>query len=502
MEHQLESNNNGKVFFLWWLILLKIPALLVMLIAFSPLDQPPAKPDLIAALDVPPPQVVPAILPVLVPSPTPPNSGPALDVTTIINSPLLRLRGMEITQGLQVFNEPELARCHPYPDHPDNIFCNNSMPLVAGRHTLVRVYAACNGPCPQVELTVTLRLLRAGQEQAALRRALSPAQLQRISGLPLPELRAKLENSVNFEFFPPPTWLAGPITFELEGTLPGEPPATLALTKNFAMRPPLRVAYLPIQYQGQTGSEPAGLDYWLLRLYPVPAVEYYRLPVPDLVWEGELDKEKLLEKLLYTYWLYAREHPPELWPDQLFGWLPPEAFNGGASDPFWCPACAGLHSSRVAFGGLRPEQDIGGPRIMAHEIAHNLGAKHAWSPTQTEDGACFRDQATDIQSDPAWPYPNSPQTQEFGIDLYSTPPIIYPPSVYDLMSYCGQPWISPYTYRKIFESPLLQPEQSLLPLDFQPQVAPPGPNGVVMVTGIVYPDGTLFAPEVVQLGQE
>jgi hypothetical protein len=417
--------------------------------------------------------------------------------------PALKLRGLEITQGIQVFNEPELPRCNPDPNHPNYIFCNNSIPLVAGRHTLVRVYPTCADVCPTTDVLVRLHLLKDGQEQTSLTRSMPIATLQRINNFAMPELRRSLDNSVNFEFFPPPDWLAGQITFVVEALPQGEivqAAATLTLTKEFAIRKPLRVAYLPITYQGLRPPEPAGIDYWLIRMYPVSGIQYYRLPVPDLTWEGELNKGEVLRKLLYTYWLYVQSQPPEAWPDQLFGWLPQEIYNGGASDPFWCPNCAGTHSSRVAFGGLRLEQDIGGPRILVHEIAHNLGAQHAWSPTQREDAACFKAEGADIWVDPDWPYAHTPFIQEFGIDLYSNPPIVYPPSAYDMMAYCAQPWISPHTYRKIFNSPLLQPDSSSTPLltNVRPQVET-GNTGTLLVSGLVYPDGTVSTPEVTQL---
>ena len=110
-------------------------------------------------------------------------------------APALKLRGLEITQGIQVFNEPELPRCQPDPQHPTHIFCNNSMPLVAGRHTLVRVYPTCADTCPTADITVRLRLLKDGQEQANLTRTLPAATLQRLNNLALPELRLSLDNS-------------------------------------------------------------------------------------------------------------------------------------------------------------------------------------------------------------------------------------------------------------------------------------------------------------------
>jgi hypothetical protein len=219
-----------------------------------------------------------------------------------------------------------------------------------------------------------------------------------------------------------------------------------------------------------------------------------------MAWEGEVSKGEILRQLLHTYWLYTQSQPPEAWPDQLFGWLPAEFYNGGASDPSWCGNCAGSHSSRVAFGGLRPEQDIGGPRVLVHEIAHNLGAQHAWSPTQREDPACFKAEGADIWVDPDWPYLQTPYIQEAGLDLYSTPPIIYPASTYDVMAYCARPWISPHTYRKIFNSPLLQPNAPApQPLTSVQAGGEPGQTGALLVSAMISPDGSVSKPEVIRL---
>ncbi len=471
-------------------------AALVFLVPAAPPSITPTQPLVTATAQFwPTPQARATLLLPATATPLPP-------VTAVPPPPAhpIALRGVEITQGIQVFNEPEDNRCRP--GHPDEIFCNNSMPLVAGRRTLVRVYLACRGSCPVTGTTVRLRLLKGGQEQFSQTHLLPAEGLQRLHPLPLSELRLSLDNSVNFELDSNPGLLDGLVTLEMAaGPEAGGPAAaSYVLTKEFVARKPLRVAYLPIQVNGLIPQEQPGLDYWLLRMYPTAGVEYYRLPVPDMVWEGDLTKGEVLRRLLYVYWLYAQYHPAEMWPDQLFGWLPEQAYNGGTADPFWCPNCNGPHSSRVAFGGLRPEQDIGGPRILVHEIAHNLGAQHAWSPTQAEDTQCFRADGVDIQVDPAWPYTRTPRIQEFGIDLYSQPPLIYSPSAYDMMAYCTYPWISPYTYRKIFESPFLQPDAltQLSPAGFKPEPAT-GQNGTLLVSGIVYPDGTVGRPEIVRL---
>lgn len=420
----------------------------------------------------------------------------------------VHLRGLEITQGIQVLNEPENPRCNPDPAHADHIFCNNSLPLVADRHTMVRAYLACHDNCPGADTVVTLRVLKNGQPIDSRSQTLPAAEMQRLNSLPLFDQRGSLDNSLNFAFIPPPSWLADDVTFELNAVIPAEPqrpPAALTVTRNFARRDPLRIAYLPISVGGAQPGDASAAAYWLLRMFPVPAVEYSPLPTPDLTWGGDLSKSELLRQLLINYWFYAQSQPSEQRPDQLFGWLPQEIYNGGASDPFWCPNCAGPHSSRVAFGGLRPEQDIGAPRILAHEIAHNLGAQHAWSPTYQQDNACFRAEGVDIRVDPTWPYADTAHTQEFGIDLYSAPPVIYPPTRYDMMAYCAQPWISPHTYRKLFDSPFLQPDAvtAAEPLlaNYQPQLEL-SDNGTLLVSGLIYPNGDVARPEIIKLADD
>ncbi|NJN98688.1 MAG: hypothetical protein HC875_33660, partial [Anaerolineales bacterium] len=207
------------------------------------------------------------------PTSNPPTLQPS-NLPTPHPSVSLKLRGVEITQGIQVFNEPELSPCQPDPNHPAHIFCNNSIPLVAGRHTLVRVYPACGDTCPGGDLVVRLRLLKDGVEQANQTRVLPAAALPQLNSLALPALRQSLANSVNFEFFPPPAWMTGPVTFLVEALpqdQPGQPPVSLTLIEDFAIRKTLRVAYLPITYQGSRPPSYRGLTTGYSACIPSPA---------------------------------------------------------------------------------------------------------------------------------------------------------------------------------------------------------------------------------------
>jgi hypothetical protein len=200
-------------------ILLQFVVIVAAFILFSPMESPTKDPH-VEALHVPstiedqpalpPPRPFPddgGAAPLLTPRPTPEPPAPVSQPTPQpppAESVALRWRGLEITQGIQVFNEPERSECVPDLNQPNFVFCNNSIPLVAGRHTLLRAYPACNGECPTSDIAIQLRLFKDGQELATMNRQLSAHTLQQLDNLPLPDMRANLERSVNFELFPPP----------------------------------------------------------------------------------------------------------------------------------------------------------------------------------------------------------------------------------------------------------------------------------------------------------
>ncbi|MBA3497280.1 MAG: hypothetical protein H0T86_09255, partial [Gemmatimonadales bacterium] len=72
-------------------------------------------------------------------------------------------------------------------------------------------------------------------------------------------------------------------------------------------------------------------------------------------------------------------------------------------------------------------------RVMAHELGHNWGRLHA--PCGFPGGV-----------DPDYPHPGG-TIGAYGVDMRDE--VLKPPSTPDIMGYCGDPWISDYTYEQV-----------------------------------------------------
>jgi hypothetical protein len=75
--------------------------------------------------------------------------------------------------------------------------------------------------------------------------------------------------------------------------------------------------------------------------------------------------------------------------------------------------------------------------VMAHELAHNWGRKHAPCGSPTDLDANYPDPAG--------------LTNSYGVDLSTTQPTLKPATFSDIMGYCSSKWVSEYTYRGVFD---------------------------------------------------
>jgi hypothetical protein len=383
--------------------------------------------------------------PLLTPTPTPTES--ATPTATATATPTatptpkidLTVKNVEIVQAIQCLNEAT----------GDTGCLDNSVPLVSQKHTAVRVYVGL-GDTPQEPADgVGARLRGYRNNQEFEDSPISPVN-DRIRAVNVPN-RGNTNDTLNFRL--PHTWLTGNIELEIEVNPTGAVPEnnylnnTRRLNLSFAERPFLRIAYIPITYNGTAPG--AGIHTAHLMLYKLYPVGYGRLTYtawPGFTWNQPLTDDNatdLLAELNRRYILAGATV------DQLAGWLPGGLGIStlGISDPTWQLFCWSSCYGRVTWNQVALDYD----HTLAHEVAHNFGRRH----TNRADGCNANDAFTD------WSYADS-TIQEAGFDPLTMQAVSA--ASHDIMSYCAPPiniWISPHTYKKLFEGQWAPQQRSL-----------------------------------------
>ncbi len=335
----------------------------------------------------------------------------------------------------------------------------NSVPLIAGKPTFVRVYVECSsdGEFPE-NSAARLRVYGPSGE-------LGPSQnsfggyIRAACQESMEAQRTDLRKTINFVL--PNEWTQGTITLRAEV-------ADTIKDEIFSFQPArtLRIRYIPIHYtpfpsciwlNTEPDSERIAKAYqWAQKVYPTAKIEY--LPWPRMDWgrplrklaclgEADLEAEKALNLGLSLRWTLAEG----IQPDYVFGWLPDEATGGGLADPRW-PDWPGI--GVAAHGDDDPNH---GPRIFAHEIGHLLGRRHTNATNDPLPACADLDQT--IYND--WPYQTA-GIQKYGVDIDGADGGVRlqrPSQAYDYMSYCWYhydlpAWTSPHTYRQIYSQTL------------------------------------------------
>jgi len=371
---------------------------------------------------------------------------------------------------------------------------SNSVPLIAGKLTLVRVYVDCGAGC--TSLTNVTGVLRGYGPSGELPGSpISPSGLQKVITAyhvnDWSTQRAYLTQTLNFTL--PPGWTSGTVTLTAQVAS-----AQASITRPFMPARPPRVAVMPIHYiyngvdarpspsTVQTGHS------WTYRVYPVGVQP---IVLPEMPWVGScfgnycsrivkgVKEIILLLRLKGELWWHNLLNPDKQ-ADYIFGWLPPETYSGGA----------GVLSGTTAFGGDHPVYGLG---IFAHEVAHMLGRPHTKVGTQ--------ESCENPSPDPSdWPpeYPDA-KIQEWGLDgrtfgwlISSSSALKNPSETYDYMSYCwvpygtppqpprGPAWTSPHTYMQLYTQTMRMQAPALTsdsPLASQPYF---------IASGLVYTDNT------------
>ncbi len=325
---------------------------------------------------------------------------------------------------------------------------NNTVPLIAGKPTVVRVFPKIAAGIPVVtgvtaELTGTVR--GAPLPGSPLRPFNGPVTARSSPS------RGNADDSLNFSL--PVSWIQDPaVSIRAEAkhsSGQADPaPANNAATVDLQFQPSqtLRIAYLPFCYELDPTRAPcpsdasiAGHSKLLERMFPISPgnLTYTGLALPRKVLRiPNLDKFVGILRKFYNSSVSAH--------DQFTAWLPdlftPTNFTvGGLSDPLFDGG-----EGHAAWGQDFTAADPDYPAfVLAHETAHNLGRRH----TNLADGCDAPDPNTDWRS-------ASSQTGEIGFDPIAR--VLKPANKLDLMTNCAPSadriWMSAFTYTQLIRS--------------------------------------------------
>jgi len=328
----------------------------------------------------------------------------------------LLLSGFEITQAVQ---DPQ-----------------NSVPLVAGRNTLLRLYAKAAGavkPISNVKINITAN---------ALSQALMGSPSAFSTTIPLTYDRANLQSTVNIPL--PVEWTRGTvdITVRLDpGNEIGETNETNnTFTQRFVFRevPPLEIKIVPVRYENPNNNKvyPAPttdtIGEWILRTYPVAKVNVSFHD--EITFTGNLSSyQGFLDLINKVTGLKSSENLDES--VVYYGLVP--ISNGSSTWFYGGIAGIGWIGSRAAVGLNLPG---GAAQIAAHEIGHNFGLWH--SPCGSVDPSTL---------EANYPYADG-SIGQYGMNMNrdNSTQVVVSPTAKDIMSYCPSRWISDYVYKRLF----------------------------------------------------
>ena len=339
----------------------------------------------------------------------------------------------------------------------------NSVPLIAGKPTFVRVYLDCGEGCTAMA-GVTGVLHGYGRDGEFVDSPIPPVNrpitAYHESWL---DQRGVLTKTLNFTL--PPKWTSGTTMLIAEaGGARGLP-----VTMPFQPTRSLRVAYIPIHYYAcgydavpdmsavttahslaqellpVGSSQPIDIEVWHEMPWSSPLKNDCSKPAT----RDNINEENtiLLLRTLEAQWFTRGGNNP---PDYVFGWLPSGAFDRGVAWPR-PPALYGVAAFSDVFANEYPlEEFTWSKTTFVHELGHLMG--HNGINT----GDCPSD-----DSGSGWPWSDS-RIHDWGVDgnnfawlLSSESALKNPQTTYDYMSYCGWKtasnpewnlWTSTWTY--------------------------------------------------------
>ncbi len=363
---------------------------------------------------------------------------------------------------------------------------DNTIPLVAGKKTVARVYLSVTGTTKAQPVSVYLHAKRNGVPLAG-----SP--LMQSDSVPLSVSEATASSTTLFTL--PDSWTSGSVTFQVtfEDAF-GNEKTSSTLVRSFSTRDVPTVWIVPINSgtaaspQVPSSAEIASQQAYMKAAYPVADINFVVKPwtaIGTCSVDNAISRLRQYHSEVALAWiiglLFSGGAPFEM-PFQIYGFT---SAGGGISDPIWYSGPGYGHVAR----GYRGTSLEG---TMAHEINHNLDRSLTGTWGRHVPNGCGA-----AGPDPAWPYTDD-DIQAYGFDTRllgsdSEEDPVIPDGYPDFMSYCQSgasptKWISPYRYQHLYDT--FAPGAGAVSMHRAGlQTATVQPT-LLHISGLVFPDGT------------
>ena len=372
-------------------------------------------------------------------TPTPTPTATATDEPSLD----LQIDSVEITQGIQCKGNVECEEG------------NNSVPLISGKATYIRVYVSVVGsssPVPGVSASAVASV--------ELNPPVNGIALNEPITAPLIPDRANFADTLNFYFSADDLSSMGSVkvTVNPDHTIPESTYTNNSMTVwlEFISTPTLKIVPIWIynKYENKSSYVSPDMPFWLTNytenILPVGDVNWLIMPASLVEWTEALGPDgaswgKLLNKIRDIqnknwWWAYLTD---EVGPAYFYGMFPngEQQEGGGPGGVGDFPGFSAVGLVEKSHLNLEDMADL-----MVHELGHNFGRDHA---------PCGLDPPYDLD----YPYSGA-ELGDFGWDpqgaaggkVQSLPGgWVVPQTSRDVMSYCQDEWISEYTYRGIFD---------------------------------------------------
>lgn len=425
----------------------------------------------------------------------PPNfTSSFADLLAVELAPARRLGVSPTPLALERFEERPIEVTQAIQDR------DNSVPLVADKDTVARLYVEVDGADSAQPTVVYLYGSDDGVD-------LPGSPLCMTHDAPLTIDREEISDTANFLL--PASW-DDARTISLQGAVLdsfGNQDTAPAQSVTFSSRDTPTYWVVPINTGSESSpflpsdAEIASQQQYTETIFPVSGIRWVRKPWEDI---GVTNVSSIIDDLndyastallAWVFGLILTGEEPFEFPDQIYGFAPS---GGGISDPLWCG------TNGLVSRGFRGTSREG---TLAHEINHNLDRDLSGTWGRHTPFGCNAP-----GPDPTWPYSDD-NIQEVGFDTRrpwvdgtGTQDTVIPASYPDFMSYCqsddlvGNPfnqlptkWISPYRWDALFDIPFNKAQGKGLP-DVQIE-------DVYYITGSVHRDGTgILKPILAQPG--